>query len=60
MNFEQMKEALVAAAERAGLEQYEIYFEQDETVSVETLKEEISSFSSGVSGGISFRCVVGG
>ncbi len=60
MSFEQMKDALVAAAERAGLEQYEIYFEQDETVSVETLKEEISSFSSGVSGGISFRCVVGG
>ena len=39
MSFEQMKEALVSAARRAGLEQYEIYFEQDENVSVETLKQ---------------------
>ena len=57
MNFEVMKQALIAAAERAGIEQYEIYCETDETLSVETLKDEISSFSSGMSGGICFRCV---
>lgn len=60
MNLMDMKQALVAAAQRASLEQYEIYFEQDETVSVETLKDEVSSFSSGVSAGICFRCVVNG
>ncbi|MBE6633421.1 MAG: TldD/PmbA family protein [Ruminococcaceae bacterium] len=60
MNFEVMKQALVAAAERAGIEQYEIYCETDETLSVETLKDTISSFSSGMSGGICFRCVVNG
>ncbi len=60
MNFEEMKQALISAAEAAGLTDYEIYFEQDESISVETLKEEISSFSSGVSGGICFRCIVDG
>ncbi len=60
MNFEQLKEALIAAAEKAGLDQYEIYFEKDENLSVETLKDEINAFSSGVSAGICFRCVVDG
>ncbi len=60
MLFEQMKNALIAAAERAGLTQYEIYYQMEESVNAETLKDEISSFSSGVSGGICFRCIVGG
>ncbi len=60
MNFETMKQALVAAAERAGLTDYEIYRETEEQVSVETLKNEVSAFSSGVSGGVCFRCIVNG
>ncbi|MBQ9774059.1 MAG: TldD/PmbA family protein [Clostridia bacterium] len=58
--FEQMKNALVAAAERAGLSQYEIYYRRSESVSAETLKDEISAFSSSVGGGICFRCIVDG
>ena len=60
MKFEEMKLALIAAAEQAGLKEYEIYYESEESVSVETLKEEISSFSSGMTGGVCFRCVVNG
>ena len=60
MNFEAMKKALVAAAEKAGIKDYEIYYEQEENLSVETLKDEISAFSSGVTGGICFRCLVDG
>ncbi len=60
MNFEQLKQALIVAAEKAGLDQYEIYYEKDENLSVETLKDEINAFSSGVSAGICFRCVVNG
>ena len=44
--FEKMKQALVAAATRAGLTQYEIYAQSEESISAETLKDEISSFSS--------------
>ncbi len=60
MNFEQMKHDLVAAAQRAGLTEYEIYATSSRDISAEALKHEISGFSSGVSGGISFRCIVNG
>ena len=60
MMFETMKQALIAAAERAGLAQYEIYYQMEESISAETLKEEISSFASSVGGGICFRCIVDG
>ena len=60
MIFEQMKNALVAAATEAGIEQYEIYYQVGESISAETLKDEISAFSSSVSGGICFRCIVNG
>ena len=60
MNFNEIKKAVVNAAEKAGVTEYEIYFVQDSGMSAETLKHEISSFSSSVSGGICFRCVVDG
>ncbi len=60
MKFEEMKQALIAAAKAAGLEEYEIYCESDESISAETLKDEISAFSSSVGGGICFRCIVDG
>ncbi len=60
MDFERMKNALVAAAKRAGLTQYEIYAQTEESISAETLKDEISSFSFGTEGGICFRCIVDG
>ena len=60
MNFEPMKQRLMAAAERAGLKEYEIYAMSDVNMSAEALRREISAFSSGESGGISFRCIVDG
>ena len=60
MRFEEMKQALIRAAEQAGLKEYEIYYQMDESVSAETLKDEISSFSSSVGGGVNFRCIVDG
>lgn len=60
MNFNQAKEVLVAEANRAGLSEYEIYFMEAGSMSAETLKDEISSFSSGTRGGVSFRCIVNG
>jgi len=55
MVFESMKKALVAAAERKGLKEYEIYYQMEESVSAETLRDEISAFASSVGGGICFR-----
>ena len=60
MNFDAVKNKLIEEAEAAGLEEYEVYFMESEGISTETLKGEISSFSSEVSGGICFRCIVDG
>lgn len=60
MDFQNVKTALVAAAEKAGLTEYEIYGEVRSSLSVEVLKDEVSSFSSGTRGGVQFRCVVDG
>ncbi len=60
MDFESLKQVLEDAAKRAGLTEYEIYRETEEQISVDTLKQEISAFSSGVSGGVCFRCIVNG
>ena len=60
MVFEQMKNALIAAAKAEGIAQYEIYYQVSESISAETLKDEINAFSSGVGGGICFRCIVDG
>ncbi|MBR2387807.1 MAG: TldD/PmbA family protein [Clostridia bacterium] len=60
MNFEKAREILISAAKAAELTEYEIYYIQSESVAAETLKDEISSFSSSVEGGISFRCISNG
>lgn len=60
MNFDAVKNYLVEEAQKAGLEEYEVYFMESDGISAETLKDEISSFSSAVSGGICFRCIVDG
>ena len=60
MDFNSVKEYLFDAAKNAGLDEYEVYFMESDGISAETLKDEISSFSSTVSGGICFRCIVNG
>ena len=60
MNFDAVKNRLVEEAKLAGLDEYEIYFMESDGISAETLKGEISSFTSEVSGGICFRCIVDG
>ena len=60
MNFDIIKNDLIAAADSAELEEYEIFFMEGDGVSAETLKHEVSAFSSEVGGGVCFRCVVDG
>ena len=60
MNFEQMKKILFAEAEKAGLQDYDIYYRVGTDASAEALNREPNAFSFGTSGGISFRCAVDG
>lgn len=59
-NFDKLKKALILAAEQAGIEKYEIYYQNVNEISSETLKNELSNFSFGNTGGICFRCIVNG
>ena len=60
MNFDNVKKYLFDAAKEIGLDEYEVFYSSDSSVSAETLKDEISAFAYGVSGGVCFRCIVDG
>ncbi len=60
MNYEEMKQALIEAAEAAGVREYEIYSEESSAQSVETYLHEISQFSSETGFGICLRCIWNG
>ncbi len=60
MDYNTFKEAVIAAAKAAGLAEYELYYEGSEDTSVGVFQHEINQFSSSVSGGVCFRCVVNG
>lgn len=60
MEFSKLKEKLKLVANTAGLTAYEIYYSNEKSIGAETLKDEISSFSSSSGAGISFRCIVDG
>lgn len=60
MDFNTFKEAVIAAAKEQGITEYELYYRVSESTSVETFKHEIKEFSSGLDGGVCFRCIVGG
>lgn len=60
MDHKRIRDIITSAADEAGLGEYEIYCSESEDITAETLKHEISSFSSGMSGGVGFRCIVDG
>lgn len=60
MNFDALKNTLVAALKDAGLDEYEIYYMSDESVTVATLNKEVNSFASSNSGGLCLRALVDG
>ena len=60
MRFEDIKRILESEAESLNIKEYDIFYVCSEGLSAETLKDEIASFSSGVEGGVNFRCIVKG
>ncbi len=60
MNFQEIKEIISASCEKHGVQEYEVSYSIGENISAETLKDEISAFSSGESAQVSFRCIVDG
>ncbi|MCD7752529.1 MAG: TldD/PmbA family protein [Lachnospiraceae bacterium] len=57
MKYTEFKELVMAAAAARGLTEYELYAEESDNISAETLNHEISAFSSSSVTGACFRCV---
>lgn len=60
MTYTEFKEAVTAAAKKAGLQDYELYGVEEESVELSAFQMEVESFSNSVSGGVCFRCIVDG
>lgn len=60
MDFNAFKEIVIAECEKAGITEYELYYESDVSTSVEAFQHEINEFSASEVGGVCFRCIVGG
>lgn len=60
MDYQSFKQAVIARAEALGLTEYELYYQGGSSTSVSAFQHEINQFSSAESGGVCFRCIVGG
>lgn len=60
MNYQEFKQAVVARAEALGIAEYELYYSTSTSTSVGVFQHEINDFSSGLDGGVGFRCIVNG
>ncbi len=60
MHFNEFKDLVIAACDEAAITEYELYYAAGESLSVDTFQHAINEFSSSTSGGVCFRCIVGG
>lgn len=60
MKFNEFKELVIAACAERGVAEYELYYQSSSSTSVDTFQHSINEFSSSLSGGLCFRCIVDG
>lgn len=60
MKFNEFKELVIAQCAAQGIEEYELYYQSSSSTSVDTFQHNINEFSSSLSGGLCFRCIVNG
>ena len=60
MDFNGFKNAVIAKCQELGITEYELYYQSEESTSIEAFQHEINQFTSAKDGGVCFRCIVGG
>ncbi|HIS69088.1 MAG TPA: TldD/PmbA family protein [Candidatus Gallacutalibacter stercoravium] len=60
MQYEDFKNAVIAAAQQAGITEYELYSVSNSSLEADTFRQELDGFSSSISGGVCLRCIVDG
>ena len=60
MDYISFKNAVVAKCQELGITEYELYYQSEESTSIEAFQHEINQFTASKEGGVCFRCIVGG
>ena len=60
MEFKDFKTIVAETAKQAGLGDYELYYASEESTEVEMFNGETTGFTSSLTGGVAFRCILGG
>ena len=60
MQFHEFKNLVIAACEKQGIAEYELYYQSSESTSVDTFQHQINEFTASRDGGVCFRCIVNG
>ena len=60
MEFSEFKNVVIARCAALGIEEYELYYESEESTTVGVFQQEINQFTGSVEGGVCFRCISGG
>lgn len=58
MKYNEFKEQVMTAAAARGLTEYELYASESEDISTEILHHEVKAFSTSMTGGACFRCIL--
>ena len=57
MDFNSFKECIIARCKELGVEEYELYYQAQESTSVSAYQHEINEFTGNTEGGVCFRCI---
>lgn len=57
MEFQEFKQAVMDRCGALGLEEFELYYQTAQSVSVSVYQQEINQFSAALEGGVCFRCI---
>ena len=60
MNFNEFKNLVIDECAKAGITEYELYYQAGSSTTVNTFQHEINEFTASQNGGVCFRCIVGG
>lgn len=57
MTYQEFKKAVISVSEEMGIADYELYYTESESTSVDIYKQEVNEYSSDGSMGVCYRCI---
>ena len=60
MTYQEFKKAVIGISEELQVADYELYYTESESTSVDTFKQEVNEYSTDSSMGVCYRCIKDG